>query len=362
MADTSDIPVPQATVHLDANTQHTIRPTHPNGQVQFGYLDIGTFSLSLPQFPNDNWAVCIDTICINPDTFPDTIRTTFLLTPLTQCPDLSVDLGLPAFFRGCLATSPVQVKVTNLGTITAEDVQVALVMPFAAMELVSSMPPVAAQNGDTLFFSVGDLPALEFTSVNLTVKTRCDTFLLDQSLCLEAFANMSNPCPSTPVGFSEIRVHSECLSDTTVRFTLKNVGIAPTQALHEYVIIEDEVILKKSWFTLIIFDFNPPIITNTVFYTIGELLVSAEEPQLYPQLWQIMNNPMKSSATFQAEEGIRGEKQFDLIDTGGRIMYSEKFYDQEFTFERGNFGSGLYFFRIVDDKGRVFSGKVVISE
>ena len=112
----------------------------------------------------------------------------------------------------------------------------------------------------------------------------------------------------------------------------------------------------------IIFDFNPPIITNTVFHSIGELLVSAEEPQLFPQLWQIMNNPMKSSATFRAAEGVRGEKQFDLIDTGGRIMYSEKFYDQEFTFERGNFGSGLYFFRIVDDKGRVFSGKVVISE
>ncbi len=549
IADTSDIPVPQAIVHLDANTQHTIRPTHPNGQVKFGYLDTGTFSLSLPQFPNENWAICIDTIWINPDTFPDTIKTTFLLTPLTQCPDLSVDLGLPTFFRGCLATSPVQVKVTNLGMITAEDVQVALVIPFSAMELVSSTPPVAAQNGDTLFFSVGDLPALEFTSVNLTVKTRCDTFLLDQSLCLEAFAGMSNPCPSTPLSFSEIRVYSECLSDTTVRFTLKNVGNAPTQALHEYVIIEDEVILKKSWFTLapqesmtvdvdadgstfrleatkfddgtktataiencggltpgfitaywidegvkdydfdcrrvvlaydpniktaiptgvgpehllaanrpiqytidfqntgtdtafrvllrdvlspnldvntfspgfsshpydweirdgnilevtfspialpdsntnevashgffsftiqqknnlpygtviensaaIIFDFNPPTFTNTVFHTIGELLVSAQEPQSYPQLWQIMNNPMKSSATFRAKEGIRGEKQFDLIDTGGRIMYSEKFYDQEFTFERGNFDSGLYFFRIVDDKGRVFSGKVVISE
>ena len=50
------------------------------------------------------------------------------------------------------------------------------------------------------------------------------------------------------------------------------------------------------------------------------------------------------------------------IDTGGLIMYSEKFYDQEFTFERGNFGSGLYFFQIADDKGQVFSGKVVISE
>ena len=40
------------------------------------------------------------------------------------------------------------------------------------------------------------------------------------------------------------------MSDTTVRFTIKNVGDAATQNVHNYVIIEDEVILDSEPFSL----------------------------------------------------------------------------------------------------------------
>ncbi len=86
--------------------------------------------------------------------------------------------------------------------------------------------------------------------MNIVVKTTCDSFLLGQTLCVEALIGLANPCPNLLPAFSEIRLFSQCLSDTAVRFTLKNVGDAPTQAIHDYVIIEDEVILRNENFNL----------------------------------------------------------------------------------------------------------------
>ena len=107
----------------------------------------------------------------------------------------------------------------------------------------------------------------------------------------------------------------------------------------------------------IIFDYNPPIITNTVLHTIGKLTVSVDEPQQTEQIWQVLTNPMRYAATFRAKKLVAGEKRFELVDAVGRIVRTEHFDGQEFEFRRGLLAGGLYYFRIVDAKGRVFSGK-----
>ncbi len=546
--DSSDVFADRVVVQLSSALQNFRRPTNSNGIVQFGYLNAAPLNLSLPQYPTTNWAVCQDTFWYLPDTIQDTIRTNFLLKPLNQCPDLAVNVFLPPFFRGCLVTSPMQVVAHNAGTITAEDVRLAVVMP-TGLDLELSEPLLAAQNGDTLFFDLGDLPPFAAGTVNMTVRTSCANFLLGQTLCVEAFTSLSNACSTNEPAFSEIRLFSQCLSDTAVRFTLKNVGQAATQAIHDYVIIEDEVILLQDNFALgpleskvvdvpatgstyrmeatkyddgtltaiarencggltpgfitaywlndgrqnydfdcreiraaydpnqksaiptgvgsehllaanksihytiefqntgtdtafrvqirdilspklnvnsfrpgasthpytwqitgadtleflfqpimlpdsnvnevashgwvsfeidqkpdladgtvientaaIVFDYNPPIITNTVLHTIGKLTVSVDEPQAAGQQWQVLSNPAKYAATFRSLQASPGPKRFELTDAMGRVVRTEHFEGQEFVFQRGHLAGGLYCFHITTAQGQLSSGKIVITD
>lgn len=546
--DSTDIPAEGMVVRLSGTVQHSLRATQSDGTAQFGYLDNGTFSLSLPQIPTENWAICQDTIYLLPDTIQtDTIHATFFLKPLNQCPQLTVDLGLPPFFRGCLVTSPMQVVTRNIGTIPAENTRVAVVMP-DGLEVVSTIPSIVAQSADTLFFDLGEVVPFQASTINMVVKTTCDAVQEGKGLCIEAFATMSNPCPVITPPASEIRLFSECVSDTTVRFTIKNVGDAATQATHDYVIIEDEVILRSEnfsldplasmdvnipsngatyrmeatkyddgtltataiescggftpgfitaywlndglrnydfdcreiraaydpnqktaiptgvgpehlmaankpiqytidfqntgtdtafrvqlldilspylnvntfrpgfsshpytweirgadtlevlfypimlpdsnvneatshgWFSFeidqkpnlpdgttientasIVFDYNAPIVTNTVFHTIGKLTVSTDEPNQAKQNWQVLSNPTRYAAIFRAKEFVSGEKRFELSDAVGRVVRTEHFSGQEFEFRRGLLAGGLYYFRIIDARGKVFSGKIVVN-
>jgi len=535
-------------VVLTGNLQQRQRETHADGVARFGYSDFWKYHLSLPQFPAKNWAVCQDTIFFDQPTSLDTIRATFLLQPLNQCPELSVDLGLPSNFRGCFAQSPVQVSIQNVGTVVAEDAVGVVVMP-PVFEWVNTAPLVTVQHGDTLFFNLGDLKPFEMATIRLTVKTRCDTFLFNQTLCWESFANMANPCPSSTPPGSEVIISAKCLGDTTVQFTLKNIGEKPTQGLHEYRILRNTEVFSTGNFSLdpqqsqtidlkadgatwrmeatktdegaqtarsiercggltpgmvtafwmdkrrlgydfdcrevvgafdpnqktaipagagaanlleadrpirytidfqntgtdtafrvllrdvlpekldvatfrpgaashpytweirqqhilevlffpimlpdsnvnepashgffsftidqlphlpdgtalenkasIIFDFNPPIVTNTVVHHIGQLTVQATEPQRSPGLWEVLGNPTRTTATFRAKELIVGEKCFELHDAAGRLIRLVKFTEQSFEFQRETLPAGVYFFRIGDEQGRVWSGKIVVVD
>lgn len=545
----SDAVTPGMQVRLNGPLQISTRPTDEDGIAEFGYLDNGPFFLNLPQFPTAYWSACQDTTWLDPANFQDTIQATLLLHPVAQCPDLYVNLNLPPSFRGCLVHSNLSVDIQNVGTVPAENSEATIVLPLSVLEVLSSSLPISAQSGDTLFFTIENLAPFETARINLVIRTRCDTFLLGQTLCLEAFATPANACLPTE-NFSEIRLYSECLEDETVRFTLKNIGNAPTQSMHEYVIIEDEVILMMDDFTLdpheertvdlpangatyrmeatrfdngvqtaialencggltpglitaywldeglnnydyacaevivaydpnqktaipkgigeshltaanrpfqytiefqntgtdtafrvlltdilsphldvntfrpgfsshpysweirgldtlnvlffpialpdsnvnvagsqgfftfdidqkpdlpdgtvientasIVFDFNPPIVTNTTFHTIGELVVNIDEPERGAKpRWKVFANPVKASATFQAIGVLAGEKRFDLYDAAGRKVRAERFYGQEFLFQRAGLAGGLYFFRITDEQGKSASGKIIIAD
>ena len=112
----------------------------------------------------------------------------------------------------------------------------------------------------------------------------------------------------------------------------------------------------------IVFDYNPPIVTNTVLHTIGQLTVSVDDPPAMGAHWQVLSNPARYAATFRALEFVAGEKRFELSDALGRVVRTEYFLGQAFEFRRDNLPGGLYYFRITDARGRVFSGKIVLSE
>jgi uncharacterized repeat protein (TIGR01451 family) len=112
----------------------------------------------------------------------------------------------------------------------------------------------------------------------------------------------------------------------------------------------------------IIFDFNPPIITNTVYHNIGKLTVDIDEPQRHTDLWRVAGNPTRDAATFSTLTFIEGEKRFELYDISGRPVRAGQFSGQAFEFQRDGLPAGVYFFRIGDEQGRWFTGKIVVMD
>ncbi|MCB0531737.1 MAG: DUF11 domain-containing protein [Saprospiraceae bacterium] len=545
LPDASDTPVAAVQVKLSGSAQMTTRPTDSTGVSRFSYLQTGSFSLELPQFPNQNWAVCQEPLVVTPGGMPDTVLATLLLTPLNNCPELRVSLGLPGQFRGCLVTSDIAVFTQNTGTTGAENVRVAVVLP-PELDLKSAIPPVAAQSGDSLFFDLGNVAPFQTAVVRMKVSTNCDAFLLNQTLCVEAAASMGNACPTTLPSFSEIKLATECTGDS-VRFILKNIGDAPTQNQHQYGIYQNETPIKTANFSLnaqesltvslpadgatyrmeatkfddgsltataiencgaltpglinafwqdkgslnadfscrqvigsfdpnqktaiptgagpdhlldanrpleytidfqntgtdtafrvllrdvlpptldinsfrpgyashdytwemrdntlevlffpialphaginepashgffsfsidqlpdlpagtqlentasIIFDFNPPIVTNTVVHRIGHLTVRVDAPQPFDRLWQLAGNPTHDAATFRTLEYIGGEKRFELFNANGRLVQTARFSGQSFEFRRDGLPGGWYVFRIGDVQGRMFTGTLIVE-
>jgi len=547
--DAADLPLNEAHVHLASNLQMGTRPTDVAGHTHFKYLDNGAFTLTLPQFPTANWEACTDPLTLVPGPIVgDTVYATLLLLPKTQCPELTTRLELPSMFRGCLAESDLGVFIQNTGAAAAENVRTALVVP-PVIEVLSSVPPASGQSGDTLFFDTPLLLPFKKQEVRLRLHTRCDTFLFGQTLCWEAFSIAENACSITAPAFSEIRISTQCLADTALRFALMNIGDAPTLAPHQYVVYQNITPLETAMFSLsahetlaftlpadgatyrveatkldngtltarslencggltsglvtafwlekgavnydfdcrqvvgsfdpnqktavpkgigsdhlleknqplqytidfqntgndtafrvllrdvlpenlnvatfrpglashsyswqirgldtlevlfqpialpdsnvneprshgffsfeilqkpdlsdgttlentaeIVFDYNPPIVTNLVRHTIGRVVVRVDEVRAEETWWQVLGNPTRESAMFLAKKWVSGEKRFDLFDASGRAVRRAEFSGQSFDFQRNGLAVGLYFFKIQNENGHVFSGKIVISD
>ena len=245
----SGLPVADVPVRLTGGGQNTLKPTAADGLAKFRYFDTPPFLITLPLLSDEHWNVCEIRQSYVASNGGDSTHISLYLSPKVLCPELNVKLNLPSNFRGCLVNSDVRVTVQNTGTVLAEAGKVAVVMP-PLFDLLSTEPLVSGQTGDTLYFEIGDLKPFETAQIKLTVKTKCDTFLMDQTLCWEAFAAMENPCTQTGQAYSEIKLKAECIGGTTVRLGLKNIGDAPTQGWHEYKIIRNELVQYNNAFNL----------------------------------------------------------------------------------------------------------------
>ena len=114
----------------------------------------------------------------------------------------------------------------------------------------------------------------------------------------------------------------------------------------------------------IYFDVNEPIITNTTFHTLGYgfiELISFTPETIVPELKiSVAPNPMGEWALLELEGWTGGEGRFELLDLQGRRMREQRFSGAAFRFERQGLPAGVYAFRIVDERGRWGSGRLLI--
>lgn len=113
----------------------------------------------------------------------------------------------------------------------------------------------------------------------------------------------------------------------------------------------------------IYFDFNDPIITNTVFHTIGDpyLLVSTKPNPKFPTLQlSVAPNPFQDQATLTATGHTLRDGQLFLYDGQGRLLRTQRFQGNQCTLERGDLNSGVYFLRIMDQGAFIGTGTVIV--
>ncbi|MCC6725948.1 MAG: T9SS type A sorting domain-containing protein, partial [Saprospiraceae bacterium] len=112
----------------------------------------------------------------------------------------------------------------------------------------------------------------------------------------------------------------------------------------------------------IYFDFNEPVLTNTVFHTIDSNFI--EVSHVYHTVRdvqvQVSPNPFEASLRV-ALKGVPAGKPltFSVLDATGRLVRQQGFTAPGFVFAAQNMTPGLYFFKIEDAGTLIASGRVV---
>ncbi|MCB9289073.1 MAG: hypothetical protein H6560_17320 [Lewinellaceae bacterium] len=114
----------------------------------------------------------------------------------------------------------------------------------------------------------------------------------------------------------------------------------------------------------IYFGLNDPVATNTTLHTLGygfiELVNFTSEAGIQELRARVAPNPVDEWALFRLEGWQGGEGLFELFGPQGRRLREQRFSGAELRFERRGLSAGFYTFRVVDERGRWGSGKLII--
>lgn len=179
------------------------------------------------------------TFPLNANTYRSNIG--FQCDSLPPCPRMVVDIAT-SIIRPC-STSYYNVQYCNDGLLPAEDAYVDVTFD-AGLTVTTSTIPWTTVNGNTYTFPLGDLASGQCGSFNVSVLADCDA-PLGTTYCVEAHAYPDTCLPPAGIDWdgSEIRITSECTGDSTL-FVVENAGSGNMQSPLEYIVIEDNVLLK----------------------------------------------------------------------------------------------------------------------
>jgi hypothetical protein len=115
----------------------------------------------------------------------------------------------------------------------------------------------------------------------------------------------------------------------------------------------------------IYFDFNLPVITNTVFHTVHApwlKLVSVDQPDTAPKLtFQAFPNPFAEQVTVHLEGAEIKDATLRLFSADGRLVLETAFEQNQLTLDRKGLPAGMYFFSVLG-AGRVLGSGRLVAE
>ncbi|WP_020535938.1 T9SS type A sorting domain-containing protein [Lewinella cohaerens] len=117
----------------------------------------------------------------------------------------------------------------------------------------------------------------------------------------------------------------------------------------------------------IYFDFNEPIVTNTVFHTIDSNFVLIElisfDQEVDTQMpIQVFPNPIKTSANFVLTEQKYASLNLDVYDSSGRLIQQFAGSGGSLTMPVNGLRKGIYVYRLYGDHSLLGTGKLIVID
>lgn len=219
--------------------------TNEQGRYEFN-LDSGAYQLELIP-PSPIWAICQTQNLIQLSSY-DTTSVDLVVDPIVECPYMIVNIGTP-LLRRCFENN-YYVSYCNAGTIDATGAYIEIDLdPYLTVN--SSSIPWSSFNGNKYTFPLGDVALNECGSFSINVTVDCDSTVLGQTHCTEAHIYPDTLCipPGITWDGSITTVTAACEIDS-VELNIKNTGIGDMIAPLNYIVAEDNIILKTGTFEL----------------------------------------------------------------------------------------------------------------
>ncbi|MBK6929378.1 MAG: DUF11 domain-containing protein [Saprospirales bacterium] len=240
--DFSEPPPPKilvAATDLSGNTLY--QAVSPTGQYSFS-VEPGVYNLVARPVPGTAtlWQVC-DTPTVGVAAIGLSLQAPPIgLQSVVDCPYLALELGAGPL-RRCTTANYV-VEYCNYGTQTAAGAALKIAID-PLQSYVSSTIPLAAQQGDTLEFALGDLPPGHCNAFQLKLLLSCAA-QTNQTVCTEAHIFPDSSClpPDPDWDGSNLVVSAEC--NGVAQFGIRNTGANMTGPV-SYVIIEDQILYMQ---------------------------------------------------------------------------------------------------------------------
>lgn len=201
-------------------------------------LEPGSYNLEVIDL-NDLWSSCDEAPGFTLPDINSTARLDFVVNPVIECYDLSVDISAP-FLRRCFPNT-YTVEYSNMGTVNAEDAYIEVKLdPFFVFESASED---YTESDGVLRFDIGDLDIFQSGKINIKGTISCESEL-GQTHCSEANIFPSSNCDFANYTGAIINVDGEC-SGGEVLFKVKNIGESNTTSKLDIIIVEDDVMISQ---------------------------------------------------------------------------------------------------------------------
>ena len=183
-------------------------------------------------------------------------------------------------------------------------------------------------------------PHLDLTSLQMGASSHPYIWDLNNNILTIRFNNIMLPDSNT----------NEPASNGFVRYTIDQVADLALETRIENT-------------AHIYFDYNPAIVTNTTFHTIGEqfysvrlINVATHEEQLETTEYRIFPNPTKDLITIQEDHNATFDLQ--LLNLNGQLLQGYKNLNGQYQFSLADYPMGTYILK-VQDKAQVKTYKIV---
>lgn len=206
-------------------------------------VDTGAYLVNV-SLPANNWLLCQPGYPVQATAVYDSTQVDIPVQPGADCPLMEVSLATPVI-RPCFPGF-YNIHYCNNGTEAALGATIQLDLA-PELEFTSTDGNLLSQNGQQLIFDLGDVGVNQCGAFTVFFLTACDSTLVGETLCSEARIFPDTTCAENYAG-PIIEVSGQCEGDS-VKFEILNSGeLMPD--IHEYIIIEDNIILMQGDFQL----------------------------------------------------------------------------------------------------------------